>query len=304
VWGGEYRIVNDDLRNTNNAFLLVPERATIGIGDLFAQDTFAMLDTLKLTIGMKIENNTLSGTDVLPNLRLGWTVSKNVFLWAAVSRAVRDPSRLDKDLTAPAVLALAPNFRTEKLIAYELGYRGEPTSTTTLSVTLYYMTYDDLRTTSDSTTAGYLFQLVNGGEGNTYGVEAWGDWRPLPWWRLSTGVNLEHKNLHTKPGVTDISHGQSWGYDPAYQLSLRSSVNVTANVTLDAGIKAVSGLSYVPIKNYINNDASIGWQANERLRLSLSGYNLLGPRHAETLTPGNPTFRTGRSIYLGLRWTF
>lgn len=81
-------------------------------------------------------------------------------------------------------------------------------------------------------------------------------------------------------------------------------MNVTNSVTLDAGLKAVGDLTYVPVKNYIDNDASVGWQANERLRLSLSGYNLLGPRHVETVTPGDPTFRVGRSIYLGLRWTF
>ena len=304
VWGGEYRIIQDDLRNTANSFVLIPQKRSIGTGSIFAQDSFALLDDLKITFGAKIEDSTYTGMDVLPSVRLGWAASDTAFFWAAVSRAVRSPSRVDRELTAPFILAPALDFSTEKLIAYEIGYRGRPTQQTSLSVSLYYNVYDDLRTTSFSTMNGFLYQLRNGARGDAFGMEAWGDWRVLPWWRLSAGVNLMHKELRTKPGITDISHGQSLGFDPGYQLSLRSSVDLAEDVELDVGVRAVGELSYTPVKSYVEADARLGWRVNERLQLSLAAYNLFAPRHLETVTPGEPLRLPRRSAYLGLRWKF
>ncbi len=169
-------------------------------------------DNLKLTLGAKLEYSSYTGLDVLPNMRLGWAVTDQTFLWAAVSRAVRTPSRLDRDLTAPVLLAPSPNFESEKLIAYELGYRGRPTPQTSLSISLYYNVYQDLRITGYSATPGYVYQLLNAEEGNTHGLEAWGDWSVLSWWRLGTGLNLEHKDLHVEPGFVDISAGRVGGF--------------------------------------------------------------------------------------------
>jgi iron complex outermembrane receptor protein len=303
VLGGEYRIVRDDFLNNSNIFVLIPQRRTVGVGDLFVQDTFALTEDLKLTFGTKVEDSTYTGFSFLPSVRLGWTVSENTFLWAAISRAVRTPSRIDRELTASGILAPALDFRSETLTAYEIGYRGRPTPTTSLSVSLYYNVYDDLRTTGLSGISGLPLQLQNGAEGTTYGMEAWGDWRVVPWWRLSAGVNLLHKDLRLKPGAVELSGWRSEGYDPGYQLSFRSSMDLAHGVELDVGVRAVSSLTYAPINGYVDADARIGWHVNERLELSLAGYNLFGP-HAETIVPAYPAFQARRSVYLGLRWKF
>ncbi len=302
VVGAEYRLMTDDLVNTANVFELIPARATVGVGDAFAQDTFAILPNLKLTFGTKLEDSTFSGLDFLPSVRLGWAVSGTQFLWAAISRAVRTPSNLDRDLTAPLVLAPASQFQSEKVIAYELGYRGKPTSNTSLSVSLYYNSYSDLRTTGLSTTGGYIFQLQNGDVGNTYGVEAWGTWSVFPWWRLSAGVNLAHKDLHLKPGFVDISDGQSEGFDPGYQLSARSSMDLQHGIEFDFGVRGVGHLTGAPIDGYVEGDGRLAWHATERLEVSLTAMNLFTPTHAETVTPGSPVYLIRRSIYFGLRW--
>lgn len=304
VWGGEYRLVADDLTNVANSFVLVPARRTVGIGDIFAQDTFALRDNLKLTFGTKIEDSTYAGIDLLPSIRLGWTVSDRTFLWAAISRAVRTPSRLDRELTAPGLLAPALDFTSEKLVAYEVGYRGRPTSQTSLSVSFYYNVYDDLRTTSLSTVSGFPLELRNGEAGSTYGMEAWGDWRVRPWWRLSAGVNLGHKDLHLKPGIIDIANGQSEGYDPGHQFSLRSSMDLAHGVELDFGVREVGQLSNAPVKGYVEGDMRVAWNFAERWQLSFAAYNMFAPHHLETVTPGDPTYLPRRSAYLGLRRTF
>lgn len=304
VFGGEYRRATNDLKNHANIFELIPPRTTIGVTDLFVQDTYAILPRLKLTLGTKLEYSGYSGLEPLPSIRLGWAVSDRNFIWAAVSRAVRIPTPLDRNLTAPVILAAAPAFRSEKLIAYELGYRGRPTDKTSLSVTLYYNQYHDLRITGFSQVNGYVYQLQNGEAGDTYGLEAWGDWQMLSWWRLSGGANLERKRLHVLPGYTDISFGQSEGYDPDYQFMLRSSMNLAHHVTLDVGLRAVGRLMGAPIQGYVAGDINIAWHVTKRLELSLSGFNLFTGTHAETLTPGSPVYLVRRSVYLGLRQAF
>ena len=146
VWGGEFQAIDDKLVQTSTGFQFVPESQFIGIGDAFAQDTITLTDSLKLTLGTKVQYSSYTGIDYLPSIRLGWKLSDSNFLWAAVSRAVRTPSRLDRDLEEPHILALAPDFQSEKLIAYEVGYRAQPTPQTSLSVSFYYNQYSDLRT--------------------------------------------------------------------------------------------------------------------------------------------------------------
>ncbi len=92
--------------------------------------------------GVKLEGSSFTGIQVLPNLRLAWQPSGKTLLWASASRAVRTPSRIDRDLTEPTILAKAPDFRSEKLIAFEGGYRGQPSRNTTLSVSFFYNLYN------------------------------------------------------------------------------------------------------------------------------------------------------------------
>ncbi|MEJ0019062.1 MAG: TonB-dependent receptor [Acetobacteraceae bacterium] len=217
---------------------------------------------------------------------------------------MRTPSRVDRELQAPGIVLPALDFATEKLIAYEIGYRGRPTSNTSLSVSFYYDSYSDLRSTNVISLSPLLFQLSNSREGSVYGVEAWGDWQVLRWWRLSAGVNLLRKNLRLKAGVISAGDNQSVGDDPGYQLSWRSSFDLPHDIKLDIGFRAVDGLPTGPIPSYVEAEARIAWQVAPNLELSLAGYNLLAPRHVEIANPPMPLQAARRSIYLGLRRTF
>src|SRR5215831_1091009 len=81
---------------------------TDSIYSWFAQDQIAMLpNKLFLTVGSKFEHNDYSGFEIQPNARVMWTPTANQSLWAAVTRAVRTPSRLDQDLQLTE--SLTPN---------------------------------------------------------------------------------------------------------------------------------------------------------------------------------------------------
>jgi len=149
VWGGEYRHGID--RVTGSSFIVFPPaRLHQRWGALFAQDEIALRDDLHLTLGARVEHNDYTGIEFLPNARLAWKWAPNHLLWTAASRTVRAPSRLDRDTfvpgTPPFLLRGGPDFRSETAKVFELGYRGQPTPTSTLSATAFHGKYEGLRT--------------------------------------------------------------------------------------------------------------------------------------------------------------
>jgi iron complex outermembrane receptor protein len=303
VWGGEYRVIQDDYIQAALP-TLIPSSQVLGIGDLFAQDTIVLTNSVKLTFGSKFEDSTYTGFDVLPSIRLGWRVNDTAFLWAAISRAVRTPARIDRDLQAPGILLPAPDFETEKLIAYEVGYRGKPTASTSLSVSFYYDVYSDLRTLTSVGSSVLPLQLSNDRAGYAAGVEVWGDWNVLPWWRLSAGANFLHKDFHLKEHVADQLVPPSDGNDPGYQLSFRSSMDLIHNVTLDFGARAIANLIDPALPSYIEGDARIAWHVTPALEVSLTGANLFAPTQAEQPVAPGVVYAERRSVYLGLTWKY
>jgi iron complex outermembrane recepter protein len=303
VWGGGYRLTEDEFINRLNPFVLDPQSDTVQLGNLFVQDGITLSDDLTLTLGTKFEYSGYTGFEYLPSARLAWQVSDTALLWSAVSRAVRTPSRIDRDLTAPGILERASDsLDSEELIAYEIGYRGQPSARSSLSVSLFYNDYDDLRALTVSPDSG-LAVFGNALEGHTYGVEAWGDYRVREWWLLSAGVNLLEKDLDLKPGGIDAALSQHEGNDPEYQFSLRSRMDLADDVELDIGLRAVDDLPDPAVPGYVELDARLGWHVTEALELSAAGFNLLDDQHPEA---GDAATRreVPRSVYVGARWRF
>ena len=302
VWGGGYRVVNDEFTNSLGFFVLDPDSDTLQLGNVFAQDSIKLDSDLTLTLGLKLEDNSLSGLDYLPNIRLAWQVTPTHMLWSAVSRAVRTPSRFDRDLTAPGFFGPSADFESEKLVAYEIGYRGRPTTDTSLSATLFVHDYSDLRSLAVAPDSG-LFVFGNTMEGYIYGLETWGDYRVRSWWRLSAGFTIMQKNLDLKPGAIDAALDQHAGNDPDHQFSIRSSMDLFENVDFDISLRSVDDLPNPMVPSYLELDVRLAWQMTDQLELSLSGFNLLDNQHPETgAAPGR--LEVPRTVLAGARWRF
>ena len=185
VWGGEYRVQHDNfpaITSANQLLFFRPQDRKLTLGSLFGQDTFALTQALKLTLGMKLEDEPYTGIEPLPSGRLSWKLSDNKLLWAAISRAVRAPSRLDRDLyenTGPVSILAGGNFQPEELTAYEAGYRTQPTLRSSISVSTFYNVYDDLRTAEFSPGGQLPLVFANRMKGQTSGVEIWGSYQML-----------------------------------------------------------------------------------------------------------------------------
>ena len=281
VAGGGVRTTKDEFINNANFFKLDPESRRLWLANMFVQDEIALTDRLSLTAGLKLEKTTFTDVELLPNLRLAFAPNDRTLLWTAVSRAIRTPSRIDRDLMAPGIL-LAGTFDPEELIAFEAGYRGQPSATSTLSVSLYYNMYDGLRTTQPaSATALFPVRLENGLKGHNYGVEIWGTQEVASWWRLSAGLATVNGDFDLKPGRVDIEGGISLGNDPDFQTRLRSQMNLGSNIELDAMLRVVDSLPNPRVDSYAEADARLAWRPSEAIELFVAGRNLLHKRNEE-----------------------
>jgi iron complex outermembrane receptor protein len=303
VVGGGYRRTTDTFAIPGNIFNFAQPTRSLNIGNIYGQDTIALTGTLRVIGGVKFEHNDFTGWEIMPNLRLAWQPTRSHMLWASVSRAVRTPSRIDRELQAMPLLAPATDFQSEQLLAYEAGYRGQLSPALAVSVSTYYDVYQDIRATEFAPITLFPIQFRNDFSGHIYGVEFWAKYRVAPWWQLSAGVNAMHKNLRLKPGAVVENVDQSIGNDPGYDASLRSSFAITHAVDLDVALIFEDSLPAPFIPAYTELNARLAWRVTDKIELAVDGQNLLHRRHAET---GLPTKRQEipRSIYATARAVF
>ncbi len=200
VAGAGYRIARDDVTNSAQQALL-PAYRTLAWGNVYAQDQIALAGNVDLIVGAKVETNVYTDAEFLPNIRIAWRPAAKHMVWAAASRAIRSPARIDRDFYAPGrppyVIAGNETFESETANVYEIGYRGQFTSSASLTLTAFASDYDRLRSLRPQP-GGAVFG--NGIEGTSTGIEAWGTWRVLPNWQLFGGVDGAARALAGEAG--------------------------------------------------------------------------------------------------------
>ena len=221
VWGLGYRLVHDNVTGAVPISFDPPSRTTNLVTGFLQDDIALRPDRWILTLGAKLEHNDFSGFELQPNARLLWRPAESQTLWSAVSRAVRSPSRVDSDIhefagvipgatPLPLLVDGSPDFRSEELVSYELGYRSELRHDLSVDVALYYNHYDHLRSVAlqpiDPAAPALRYVVSNGAEGETYGGTLAGTWRVAPNWRLRGSYTYLHMFARIKEGhPTDIA---------------------------------------------------------------------------------------------------
>jgi iron complex outermembrane receptor protein len=322
LWGAGYRMTSN--RNRPGViFALDPERSDDQLFSGFIQDQIALADAWKLTLGTKLEHNDFSGFEVQPSVRAAWVPTEGQTLWAAVSRAVRVPARIERDISVdvsdPAgdpVIRLLGNddFDPEELIAYEAGYRWRPVEKLSLDLALFYNDYDKLvslelgapfidpadgRTVIPVTSTNLM-------QGRTRGAELLVEWQPLPQWRLT--ANYSYIDMDLTPLGQDVNRNE-WveGSTPRNLAGLRSSLTLGA-IELDAQYRYQSRIRLLPliitrdgIAAYSELDLRVAWHASDDWSLSLVGQNLLHDQHVE-FGPPDSRGALERAAYVKVEW--
>ncbi len=312
VWGLGFRDTRDSVINAPGIGVL-PGVLDQRLYSLFVQDEIALSRSWSFILGTKLEHSDFSGWELQPNTRLRWTPAQGHALWVAVSRAVRAPSILDRDLNeAPPprlqLLKGSSDFASEKLVAYELGYRGQFSSQFSSSVSGFYNVYSDLRSTSFTPATILPLYFANNLEGDTYGLEFSGDYQVLDGWTLHAGYTFLREHLHVRPGQSDINDALNETADPEHQLALRSSLDLPHHLTLDPELRWVdslhinSGPTLGVVPSYWELNTRLAWQAGRHLELSVSGQNLLHAHHPEYGFPEPTRVEIERNVYVKLAW--
>jgi iron complex outermembrane receptor protein len=314
TWGAGLRFMHDKVDNAPGLAFL-PAKVDQQLYSLFVQDEVLLRDNLSLTAGTKVEHNDYTGFEVEPSVRLQWQPVPTQTVWAAVSRAIRAPSRIDTDLFQPAppylgILYGNPDFRSEKLVAFEIGHRATFGQRFSTSIATFFNDYDDLRSTGITPDTLLPFVFNNDLVGKTWGLEFSGNLQVTDMWSLRAGYNLLEEDLRVRSGRVDISNARNETADPEQQVTLRSSLRLPGRIELDAALRWVdilqnnNGPDPGTVPHYLELDARLGWQATRNLEFSLVGRNLLDDRHPEYGFPSPARTEAERSIHGKLAWRY
>ena len=307
VWGLGYRLIND--RVANSALLaFLPPHVTRQWFTGFVQDEIALIpDRLHVALGTKVEHNDYTGYEIQPSGRVSWRLSPSGTLWAAVARALRTPSRIDRELFFPGqppyLIAGGPGFHSEEELAYELGYRHQR-GALALSVATFYSRYHGLRSVEQvNPPTPSPAVIANGQYGESYGAEVTADYLITKGWRVRAGHTELRIHIWPNPGSTDTTRGASESQTPDRQFFLFSSLDLPAHLRLDAGMRAIDDITRQQVPGYAELNAKLTWQPTPQLDLSLVGQNLLHDRHAEFGAPATRR-EIERGVYGLVEWRF
>ncbi|HWQ90575.1 MAG TPA: TonB-dependent receptor, partial [Clostridia bacterium] len=306
IWGGGYRLASDDIPSSP-VLSFIPSSRELQLFSVFAQDEFKLVpDKVQLKLGAQLEHNDYSGLEFQPNVRLAWTPTERQTVWGAVSRAVRSPSRIDRDLllrVGPITVLGSGNSDSEKLLAYELGYRIQPQTRLIVSLAAFYNDYDDVHSLEPSSISPTTLISGSGLWGRSWGAELSLTCQATDRWRLRGGYTYFDKRLFPKSGRVDITQGAAEGNDPRHQLIVQSMLDLPFKLELDLIARYVHALPAPHVPGYFTMDVRVAWKPHPNLEIAVIGQDLWDERHAE-FGAAQTRQEIPRSVYGKLTWRF
>ncbi|HEY3644785.1 MAG TPA: TonB-dependent receptor [Gammaproteobacteria bacterium] len=306
VWGASYRYAMDHFQNLPGSGLLVlPGDKNLAWPSLFGQDELTLSRDWRLIGGVRLEHNPYDGNQFLPDLRLAWAFAKDDLAWAAVSRAVRSPSRIEEDAFEPSQppfsLVGNPDFQSEVAWVYEAGLRMQPSAQWSYSVNVYHYDYNNARSL-DATTLPNTppFTFGNNLAVDSDGIEAWGTYKPLDNWRFQLGYSALHESQRLTSPLA-LSASTTLYDDPAEWWTLRSDYDFADGVELELNLRHVAALPNPAVPAYTVTSLRVGVDLSRQLELSVIAGNLFYGPHTE-VGAGPDTAQFGRSVFVKLTW--
>lgn len=328
VWGIGYRYTQDQLKNSPYITFHNTNDAS-GLMSAFLHDEISLVpDQLTLTLGARLEHNEFSGFEVQPDARLIWSPNSSHSFWAALSRAVRTPSRGDDNITyrfltlpGPVQLEINGNssFKSEVIRSYEVGYRTALRPSLSMDLALFVNQYRHLRVPISATPyleSAYTVvpaTLSNDMHGYTYGLEISASWRIYEWWRMQASYSYLDADMTLDAGVgqdlAEINRADAASGAPKHQGSIYSGFDLGRQIELGVWLRAVGRVDYIDqasIPGYVTTDARIAWKPVKSLELSIVGQNLLQNRHREYIPEfiNTTASEVPRACYAKAVWKF
>jgi iron complex outermembrane receptor protein len=332
VAGLEYRLSDQDYTNGYEITFGDGHRSD-NLFTGFVQDQIKLTESLAFTLGAKIEHNAYTGYEFEPSAQLVWSPNNRQTVWISTSRAIQQPSWLDSesqlDIAAVPVPGLPfglvhlggnPQLLAPILYDYEFGYRTQVSKRLTLDATVFIGDYDRLLTHEPQapyfTTSPAPPHLVipsiyeNLGGALTYGSEFSAHWDVTKWWRISPGYSFLEMNMSQASSSNDTSFGTTPGDSPKHLAQLRSNITLPHRVEWDTsayytGLLTGASTSSGAVPAWVRVDTRVGWRFGESTEISVTGQNLLTPRHVEFLDGLQVTpMETARAVVARIVWRY
>ena len=325
TWSGTYRVTGNQ-NDSGGIFAVDPAYSRDHLVSGFIQDQVRVADTLRLTVGTKLEHNDFSGFEVQPSARAAWDLLPRHMVWGAVSRAVRVPTRFERDIaidvTDPAasrVIRLLgnPDFDSERLLAYEGGHRWRPVNGLAFDTALFHNRYDGLASLElgDPALDPHAGRTVlplraeNMTAGTARGIETFVTYAPVPPLRMT--ASYSYLDLSLDPAGADVNRGRFLeGATPRHQFGLRSSADLPGRFQLDALFRRIAAIRQLPeivsgegLPGYSSLDVRLAWNGSRQMEIALVGQNLLQGRHLEFGAPASRG-EVQRGVYAKVAWGF
>jgi iron complex outermembrane receptor protein len=327
VWGLGYRNDNSGAA-PGYSVAFTPPFQTSNLFSVFLQDEIRISNSLWFTLGAKLEHNRYTGFETEPSARLVWAPPASRYtLWAAASKAIRQPSRVDAevvsdiqtfplDASTVEVVRLRgnPHIKAEELRDYELGYRSELTPALSLDVATFLSFYYHIETIEPQTPLfipGLPLTIViptlydNQAHAMTYGGELSLTWKAASRWRISPGYSYLHATVRQDPASTGQATAALATDFPGNMLQVRSHLNLSRKIEFDQSLYYTARLPGGTVPGHARLDLRLARSFGESTEVSLVGQNLIRPHTLEYGdSAGIVGARSVRGVYGAITWRF
>ena len=328
-WGLTARASHGTEIEVYSGLTFTPSHRTDQLYQAFVQDEISLIkNRLSIVAGTKILKTNYTGVMAEPDARILFTPTPTQTIWAAFTHGLRTPADVERDFNLASYLGTAsdglplfasffanPNFRSEQLNGYELGYRGLETKQFYVDIAGFYNHYGDLFSedlisiTANQPNPPPAHDLISAQFGNglvasTTGMEVAPEWRPTPWWRL--GGSFSFLDMHVEKGTNSKDIGSApgvQGSSPEYQALFQNGFDLSKSVSADVHVRYVSNLPALKVPSYWTGDATAMWAATPHIHLKAVGQNLFQPHHEELNYDPGPTVGIRRGFYAQLTFT-
>jgi len=322
IWGLNYRHVHNYEPNGSFFMTYSPEYMTYAQFNGFVQDEIELVEErLFLTAGTKLGRDSYCGFQVQPSIRLLWAPDERHSVWGAISRPISTPALYQETCAltfGPSAVPFWPtfaqingtnDFKSEKLLAYEIGYRAQVTDRFSWDVATYYNFYDDLH--------GYTFGMPvwvdsywlmssdwnNDVGARAYGVELSASWDVSDSWRLTGFYCHQYVHWEVTPQEAMLYND---GIIPLDQFRVQSSWSLGPSWDLDAVLRYVNNLRGLGVPRYLTMDLRLAWRPTEHLEAAIVGQNLLDRHFYEFYSEpyGLGLTEVRRTVFGQLTWRY
>ncbi|HYL93469.1 MAG TPA: TonB-dependent receptor [Alphaproteobacteria bacterium] len=306
---------------------LEPSNPNFQIASGFIQDEMLFANgAIHFTTGLRIDHNSLTGMGFQPNARLLWKINPMHSVWLAYSLANRSMSPADTAIrnnqaAFPGPLGTQvvrfygnPAIQSEKVNAFEAGYRIQPRKTVSIDLATFYNRYSDLvgvETGAPFFEPGPPPRLVlpvvehNDVSGPSFGAEFTARWAPVERVHLSAAYSLIDLAMVQSAAAAGNFAAIINGSTPRHKLAVDSSFNLTKTIGLSTALSFVDRRTYQKVPGYTQVDSKIVWHPRQYVDLSVGTTNLFNKEHVEFFSElGGIPSMVGRTFYAKTTWHF